>query len=85
MGQAADELRDAEEIREDIERTREDMASTLDAIGDKVSPKLQAERQVERLRQSGIEPQQAGIVAGVVLVMLMLIRRRRRRRSGDSG
>ena len=46
MGQAADEL------RQDIERTRADMAQTLDAIGEKVSPRLQAERQMERLRQS---------------------------------
>ncbi|MEW6474648.1 MAG: DUF3618 domain-containing protein [Actinomycetota bacterium] len=73
MGQAADELRD------DIERTREDMATTLDAIGDKVSPKLQAERQMERLRQSGIEPKQLGMVAGFLMFGLLLIRRRRKK------
>ena len=84
MGQAADELRDAEEIRDDIEQTREDMASTLDAIGDKVSPKLQAERQMERLREQGIEPKQAGIFAGVVAFALLLIRRRRRRKKSQS-
>ena len=77
MGQAADEL------REEIERTRDEMASTLDAIGDKVSPKLQAERQKERLRQSGVEPSRVAMVAGVVLLALMLIRRRRSR--GDEG
>lgn len=82
MGQAADELRDAPEIREDIERTRDDMASTLDAIGDKVSPKLQAERQMERLRQSGIEPQRLAMAVGGLLMVLLLIRRRRR--SGDT-
>ncbi len=74
MGQAADELRDAEEIKQDIERTREDMASTLDAIGDKVSPKLQAERQMERLRQRGIEPQWVAMAAGALLFSLLIVR-----------
>ena len=78
MGQAADELRDAQEIRQDIERTREDMASTLDAIGEKVSPKLQAERQMERLRQSGIEPKQIAMAVGGLVVAVVLMRRRRR-------
>lgn len=85
MGQAADELRDADDIRDDIERTREDMASTLDAIGEKVSPKLQAERQMDRMRQSGVEPSRAAMVAGAVLMALMLIRRRRRRRRANGG
>ena len=77
MGQAADEL------RQDIERTREDMAETLDAIGDKVSPRLQAERQMDRLRQRGIEPKQLAMAVGALLVGLGLIRWRRH--SGDEG
>jgi hypothetical protein len=81
VGQAADELRDAHEIRQDIERTREDMTSTLDAIGEKVSPKLQAQRQMERLRQSGIEPKQMAMaVAGALMLVFVLIRRRRGKR-----
>ena len=83
MGQAADELRDAAEIRDDIERTREDMAETLDAIGDRISPRLQAERQMDRLRQRGIEPKQFAMAAAGLLVGLLLIRRWRR--SGDGG
>ncbi len=83
MGQAADELRDADEIRGDIARTREDMAETLDAIGDKISPRLQAERQVERLRESGIEPQRIAMAAAA-LMLLLLIRRRRRARRRDN-
>ena len=74
MGQAADEL------RQDIERTREDMAQTLDAIGEKVSPRLQAERQVERLRQSGIEPQRIALAAAGLMLVLVLMRRRWRGR-----
>ena len=79
MGQAADELKDAQEIKEDIERTRDDMATTLDAIGEKVSPKLNAERQVERLRQSGIEPKQVAMAAAGLLLAVLLLRRRRHR------
>ena len=62
MGQAADELRN------DIERTREDMAATIDAIGEKVKPK--------------VEPQRMALVAGVLTMLLLLIRRRRKSR-GD--
>ena len=78
MGQAADEL------REDIERTREDMASTLDAIGEKISPRLQAQRQADRLRRAGIEPRRMAMVAGAAILGLMLLIRRRRR-AGDGG
>lgn len=77
MGQAADEL------RQDIERTREDMASTLDAIGDRVSPRLQAERQMDRLRERGIEPKQIVIAAAGLLMSLLFIRRWRHPGGGD--
>lgn len=76
MGQAADEL------RADIERTREDMASTVDAIGERLSPKLQAERQIDRLREKGVDPQRAVLIAGAVLVMFLFLRRGRGRRDG---
>jgi len=77
VGQAADEL------RSDIERTREDMAQTLDAIGDRISPRLQAQRQVDRLRDSGIEPKQVAMAAAVLFLGLFLLRRRRH--GGDDG
>ncbi|HLJ09237.1 MAG TPA: DUF3618 domain-containing protein [Acidimicrobiia bacterium] len=76
MGQAADEL------RADIERTREDMASTVDAIGERLSPKLQAERQIDRLREKGLDPQRAVLIAGAVLVLFLFLRRGRGRRDG---
>ena len=76
MGQAADEL------RADIERTREDMASTVDAIGERLSPKLQAERQIDRLREKGLDPQRAVLIAGAVLVLFLFLRRGRSRRDG---
>jgi hypothetical protein len=73
VGQAADEL------RQDIEQTRDDLAVTVDAIGEKVSPKLQAERQMERLRQSGVEPRKAAMIGGAAVAVLLLLRRRRHR------
>jgi len=76
VGQGADEL------REEIERTREDMAATVDAIGARVSPRLQAERQIGRLREKGIDPQRAVLMAGAVLVMFLFLRRGRGRRDG---
>jgi len=71
VGQAADEL------RADIERTRDDMASTVDAIGERLSPKLQAERQIDRLREKGIDPQRALLIAGAALMLFMIVRRGR--------
>jgi len=76
VGQAADEL------RADIERTREDMASTVDAIGERLSPKLPAERQIDRLREKGLDPRRAVLIAGAVLVMFLFVRRGRGRRDG---
>jgi Protein of unknown function (DUF3618) len=76
VGEAADEL------RADIERTRDEMASTVDAIGERLSPKLQAERQMERLRDKGVDPQRAVLIAGAVLVMFLFLRRGRSRRDG---
>jgi hypothetical protein len=73
VGQTADEL------RADIERTREDMASTVDAIGAKVSPRLQAERQIDRLREKGIDAQKMMLIAGAALVMLLVLRAGRAR------
>ena len=69
----------------DIDRTRAELARTIDAISERVSPRRNVERAVddvrERVRQ--IDPLVAGAaVAGVVVVVgvttLLLLRRRRR-------
>jgi cell division septum initiation protein DivIVA len=41
---------DPDQIREDIERTRAELSSDVDALTDKVSPTQAAQRQAERLR-----------------------------------
>ena len=44
MGQRADE------IRQDIERTRDDLSASLDVLGDRVSPRRIAQRRVSGIR-----------------------------------
>src|SRR6478752_7240891 len=41
---------DPDQIRQDIERTRAELSSDVDALTDKVSPTQAAQRQAERLR-----------------------------------
>ena len=69
----------------DIDRTRSDLARTIDAISDRVSPKRNAERAVDRLRKrvSQIDPVVAGaavaaVVIGVGVTVMFMARRRRR-------
>jgi hypothetical protein len=50
------------------------MAQTLDSIGERISPRLQAERQMERLRQSGLEPQRLALAAAGLVLALVLMR-----------
>ena len=44
MGQSA------QQVRADIERTREDLGQDLDAIGDKISPRQAVLRRTDRVR-----------------------------------
>jgi hypothetical protein len=69
----------------DIDRTRTELARTIDAISDRVSPKKNVERAADRLRDrvSQIDPVMAGAAAAAVVVgvtALLLLRRRKRRR-----
>ena len=71
----------------DIDRTRAELASTIDAISDRVSPKKNVDRALEEVRQrvgqraAQIDPLMAGAAAAAVLVgvtALFLWRRRKR-------
>jgi hypothetical protein len=67
----------------DIDRTRAELARTIDAISDRVSPKKNVDRAVHQIRQrvSQIDPIMAGAAAAVVVVGLtafVLLRRRRK-------
>ena len=67
----------------DIDRTRTELARTIDAISDRVSPKRNVQRVADRLRErvSQIDPVIAGVAAAAVAIgvtVLIALRRRRR-------
>jgi hypothetical protein len=67
----------------DIDRTRTELARTIDAISDRVSPKRNAQRAADRLRErvSQIDPVVVGAAAAAVAIgvtVLIALRRRRR-------
>ena len=67
----------------DIDRTRTELARTIDAIADRVSPKKNVDRALEQVRQrtSQIDPLLVGVAATAVVVgvaTLFLWRRRKR-------
>ena len=67
----------------DIDRTRTELARTIDAISDRVSPKRNVQRATDRLREraSQVNPIVVGAAAAAVVVgatVLVLWRRRKR-------
>ena len=67
----------------DIDRTRTELARTIDAISDRVSPRKNAQRVADQLRArtSQIDPVMAGAAAAAVVIgvsVLLLLRRRKR-------
>ncbi len=67
----------------DIDRTRTELARTIDAISDRVSPKKNVQRAADQLREraSQIDPVMAGAAAAAVVIgvtVLLLLRRRKR-------
>jgi hypothetical protein len=74
---------DQDTLVADIDRTRAQLARTIDAISDRVSPKKNVNRVLEQARQRAgqIDPVMAGAVAAAVAVgvtALFLWRRRKR-------
>jgi hypothetical protein len=73
-----------DELVADIDRTRTELARTIDAIADRVSPKKNVHRAMDQVRQraSQIDPLMAGGAAAAVVIgvtALFLVRRRRKR------
>ena len=74
---------DQDALVADIDRTRTELARTIDAISDRVSPKKNVQRVTEQLREraSQIDPVMAGAAVGAVVIgvtILLLLRRRKR-------
>ena len=73
---------DQDALVADIDRTRAELARTIDAISERVSPKKNVHRTLEQVRQraSQVDPLIAGAAAAAVLVsvtVIFLVRRRR--------
>ena len=74
---------DQDTLVADIGRTRAELARTIDAISDRVSPKKNVQRALEQVRQraSQVDPLIAGAAATAILVsvtVIFLVRRRKR-------
>ena len=74
-------LRDQDALVAQIERTREDLARTIDTLADRVSPANVARRTVSRVVDQVSRPEVQMIGAAVVAVATLgfLVWRRRRR------
>ena len=73
---------DQDALVADIDQTRLQLARTIDAIADRVSPKRNVHRALEQVRRraSQVDPLMAGAAAAAVLVsvtVIFLVRRRR--------
>ncbi|HWN63295.1 MAG TPA: DUF3618 domain-containing protein [Streptosporangiaceae bacterium] len=74
---------DQDALVADIDRTRTELARTIDAISDRVSPKKNVQRVADQLRDRAgqIDPLMAGAAAAAVVIgvtALFLLRRRKR-------
>jgi len=74
---------DQDTLVADIDGTRAELARTIDAISDRVSPKRNAHRALEQIRQRAgqVDPVMVGAAATAVLVsvtVIFLVRRRKR-------
>ena len=84
MAQADTESKpvDQDELVADIDRTRAELARTIDAISDRVSPKKNARRALDQVRQrvAQIDPVLVGAAAATVAagVVVLIVWRRRK-------
>ena len=72
-------LRDPDELVKQIERTRENLARTIDTLAQRVSPGNVAKRALSRARDQASRPEiQIGAAAVAVVTLTLLVWRRRR-------
>jgi len=74
-------LRDPDDLVKDIERTRENLARTIDTLTERVSPANVAKRALSRVRDQASRPEVqigAAAVLTVVTTLALVVWRRRR-------
>jgi len=73
-------LRDPDALVKEIERTRENLARTIDTLTERVSPANLGDRAMSRVRDQLSRPEvQIGAAAVTVVTLALLVWRRRRR------
>ncbi|HEX4060288.1 MAG TPA: DUF3618 domain-containing protein [Streptosporangiaceae bacterium] len=74
---------DPDTLVSEIERTRDNLARTIDAIAERVSPANNARKAMERVREQTSKIDVRYVAAGAAVVVgatvLMIVRRRRRK------
>lgn len=74
---------DPDSLVTEIERTRDNLARTIDAIAERVSPANNARRAMERVREQTSKIDMRYVAAGAAVVtgaaVFMIVRRRRHR------
>lgn len=68
--------RSADEIQRDIERARTSLASTVDQLAERTSPKRAADRIRNTLQQKAATPQGRAVMAGGGLLLAVIIVRK---------
>lgn len=77
------DAKDVDQIREEIESTRAELAQTVDALSAKLDVKAQAKHRVDEL-SARTKPYRVQIAAGVAAVaVLVVVRKVRHRGQGD--
>jgi hypothetical protein len=72
-------LRDPDQLVKEIERTRENLARTIDTLTERVSPANLAKRAMSQVRDQASRPEvQLGAAAVAVVTLALLAWRRRR-------
>jgi hypothetical protein len=73
-------VRDPDQLVKQIERTRENLARTIDTLTERVSPANVAKRAVSKLRDQASRPEvQIGAAAVTVVTVALVVWRWRRR------
>ena len=72
-------LRDPDELVKEIERTRENLAQTIDTLTERISPASLGKRAMSRARDQASRPEVQIAAAALTVVTLALLVWRRRR------